>query len=88
MVGPGRPAHLDPLREALASPLDATPSATRSAAFRERLILGEAEVAERLPTAECIEAMAEVLGAHARGEAEMPLRSVHAGDRVGRDARA
>jgi ornithine cyclodeaminase len=40
------------------------------------LILSEAEVAEHLPLDECVEAMAEVLAARARGEAEMPLRSV------------
>jgi ornithine cyclodeaminase len=40
------------------------------------LILSEAEVTEHLAMRECIEAMAEVLGVLARGEAEMPLRSV------------
>ena len=40
------------------------------------IILGEEEVARHLPMGECIEAMASVLAALARGEAEMPLRSV------------
>jgi ornithine cyclodeaminase len=40
------------------------------------LILGEAEVHQHLVMAECIEAMAGALGALARGEASMPLRSV------------
>ncbi len=44
------------------------------------LILSEDEVAEFLPMAECIEAMAAVLGALARGEAQMPLRSMLRGD--------
>ena len=39
------------------------------------LILDEAQVTEHLPMAECIEAMAAVLAARARGEASMPLRS-------------
>jgi ornithine cyclodeaminase/alanine dehydrogenase-like protein (mu-crystallin family) len=40
------------------------------------LVLGRAAVAEALPMGECIEAMAEVLAAHARGEVHQPLRSV------------
>jgi ornithine cyclodeaminase/alanine dehydrogenase-like protein (mu-crystallin family) len=40
------------------------------------LVLGEAEVTEALPMAECIEAMAAVLAAHARNEVHQPLRSV------------
>jgi ornithine cyclodeaminase/alanine dehydrogenase-like protein (mu-crystallin family) len=40
------------------------------------LFLGHAEVAEALPMGECIEAMAAVLAAHARGELHQPLRSV------------
>jgi ornithine cyclodeaminase len=40
------------------------------------LVLGEAQVVEHLPMADCIEAMERVLAARARGEAEMPLRSV------------
>jgi ornithine cyclodeaminase len=40
------------------------------------LILSEAEVTEHLDMGECIEAMGQALGALARGEAEMPLRSV------------
>jgi len=40
------------------------------------LVLGRQEVAEALPMDECIEAMAEVLAAHARGEMHQPLRSV------------
>ncbi len=40
------------------------------------LILDEAQVTEHLPMAECIEAMAAVLAARARGEASMPLRQV------------
>ena len=40
------------------------------------IILSEAEVTEHLAMPECIEAMAEVLGVLARGEAEMPLRSM------------
>jgi ornithine cyclodeaminase/alanine dehydrogenase-like protein (mu-crystallin family) len=40
------------------------------------LVLGQAEVAEALPTSECIEAMSEVLAAHARNEVHQPLRSV------------
>jgi ornithine cyclodeaminase/alanine dehydrogenase-like protein (mu-crystallin family) len=40
------------------------------------LVLGHAEVAEALPMGECIEAMADVLAAHAREELHQPLRSV------------
>ncbi len=40
------------------------------------LVLGHADVARALPMEECIEAMAAVLGAHARGELHQPLRSV------------
>jgi ornithine cyclodeaminase/alanine dehydrogenase-like protein (mu-crystallin family) len=40
------------------------------------LVLGNAEVAEALPMDECIEVMADVLAAHARGELHQPLRSV------------
>jgi ornithine cyclodeaminase len=40
------------------------------------LVVGEAEVAQLLPMDACIEAMAEVLSALARGEALQPLRSV------------
>jgi ornithine cyclodeaminase/alanine dehydrogenase-like protein (mu-crystallin family) len=40
------------------------------------LVLGHAEVAEALPMGEYIEAMADVLAAHARGELHQPLRSV------------
>ncbi|HLW94250.1 MAG TPA: ornithine cyclodeaminase family protein [Solirubrobacteraceae bacterium] len=40
------------------------------------IILGEEEVVRHLPMGECIEAMAAVLAALARKEAEMPLRSV------------
>jgi ornithine cyclodeaminase/alanine dehydrogenase-like protein (mu-crystallin family) len=40
------------------------------------LVLGPAEVAEALPMGECVEAMAEVLTAHARKEVHQPLRSV------------
>jgi ornithine cyclodeaminase/alanine dehydrogenase-like protein (mu-crystallin family) len=40
------------------------------------LVLGRAEVAEALPMGECIEAMSDVLAAHARGEMHQPLRSV------------
>lgn len=40
------------------------------------LVLGHADVARALPMEECIEAMAAVLGAHARGEIHQPLRSV------------
>ena len=40
------------------------------------LVVGRAEVAEVLPMRECIEAMSEVLAAHARGEMHQPLRSV------------
>jgi len=40
------------------------------------LVLNELEVTEHLPMAECIEAMAGALGALARGEVHMPLRSV------------
>jgi ornithine cyclodeaminase len=44
------------------------------------LVLSEAEVVACLPMDECIEAMAAVLAARARGEAQMPLRSVLRGD--------
>ena len=44
------------------------------------LILSEAEVAEHLPMRECIDAMEAVLAARARGEAQMPLRSVLRGE--------
>jgi ornithine cyclodeaminase len=40
------------------------------------LILGHTDVARALPMDECIEAMAAVLGADARGELHQPLRSV------------
>jgi ornithine cyclodeaminase/alanine dehydrogenase-like protein (mu-crystallin family) len=40
------------------------------------LVLGHADVARALPMEECIEAMAAVLAAHARGELHQPLRSV------------
>lgn len=40
------------------------------------LVLGHAEVAEALPMGDCIEAMSDVLAAHARGELHQPLRSV------------
>ncbi len=40
------------------------------------LILGYDEVVAALPQVECAEVMAEVLAAHARGEAVMPLRSI------------
>lgn len=42
------------------------------------LLLSHADVVAALPPEECAEAMAEVLAAHARGEAYMPLRSVMA----------
>jgi ornithine cyclodeaminase/alanine dehydrogenase-like protein (mu-crystallin family) len=40
------------------------------------LILGHDDVLAALPPEECAEAMAEVLAAHARGEARMPLRAM------------
>jgi ornithine cyclodeaminase/alanine dehydrogenase-like protein (mu-crystallin family) len=40
------------------------------------LVLGHAEVTDALPMGECIEAMADVLAAHARGELYQPLRSI------------
>ena len=40
------------------------------------LVLSHADVVKALPPAECAEAMAAVLAAHARGAAFMPLRSV------------
>jgi ornithine cyclodeaminase/alanine dehydrogenase-like protein (mu-crystallin family) len=40
------------------------------------LVLGHADVARALPMEECIEAMAAVLSADARGELHQPLRSV------------
>ena len=40
------------------------------------LILGHADVIAALPPQECADAMAAVLAAHARGEAQMPLRSM------------
>jgi ornithine cyclodeaminase len=40
------------------------------------LVLGHAEVVKALPMERCIEAMADVLAAHARGEVHQPLRSV------------
>jgi ornithine cyclodeaminase len=40
------------------------------------LVLGHAEVTDALPLGECIEAMADVLAAHARGELYQPLRSI------------
>jgi ornithine cyclodeaminase len=40
------------------------------------LVLGHADIARALPMEECIEAMAAVLGADARGELHQPLRSV------------
>lgn len=44
------------------------------------LILSEAEVTEHLPMDECIDAMEQALGALARGEAQMPLRSMLRGE--------
>jgi ornithine cyclodeaminase/alanine dehydrogenase-like protein (mu-crystallin family) len=44
------------------------------------LFLGEKQVEEFLPMGECIDAMAAVLGALARGEAQMPLRSMLRGE--------
>jgi ornithine cyclodeaminase len=44
------------------------------------LFLGEEQVNEFLPMEECIDAMAAVLGALARGEAQMPLRSMLRGE--------
>ena len=44
------------------------------------IVLDEAAVTEHLPMAECIDAMESVLGALARGEAQMPLRSVLRGE--------
>jgi hypothetical protein len=78
VVGPGRPEHLEPVREALAAPLSA-PSATSSArclGLMRVLVLSMATCASTLTPAACLEAMAEVLAALARGEAYMPLRSV------------
>jgi ornithine cyclodeaminase len=43
-------------------------------------VLGEEQVSEHLAIGECIEAMAAALGSLARGEAQMPLRSVLRGD--------
>jgi ornithine cyclodeaminase len=43
------------------------------------LVLGEAEVHAHLPMGECIEAMERSLSELARGESQMPLRSVLAG---------
>jgi len=40
------------------------------------LVLGHADITRALPMDECIEAMAAVLAAHARGELHQPLRSV------------
>ena len=40
------------------------------------LLLGRAAVAEALPMGECIEAVTDVLAAHARNEVHQPLRSV------------
>ena len=40
------------------------------------LVLGYDEVTQALPMADCIEAMADALAAHARGEVFQPLRSV------------
>jgi ornithine cyclodeaminase len=40
------------------------------------LVLGHDAVQEALPPDECADAMAEVLAAHARGEARMPLRTM------------
>ena len=40
------------------------------------LILSHDDVIAALPPDACADAMAEVLAAHARGEAQMPLRSV------------
>ena len=73
VVGPMRPEHLDPLREALAHPLTAL---QRRDSMPEVLMLNGADVRQTLPPAQCAEAMAEVLAARARGDAFMPLRSV------------
>jgi ornithine cyclodeaminase/alanine dehydrogenase-like protein (mu-crystallin family) len=40
------------------------------------VVLGHAEVVEALPMRECIDVMAAVLAAHARGELHQPLRTV------------
>jgi ornithine cyclodeaminase/alanine dehydrogenase-like protein (mu-crystallin family) len=47
------------------------------------MILSEEEVTEFLPMGECIDAMAAVLGALARGEAQVPLRSMLRGEGSG-----
>lgn len=46
------------------------------------LVLSHDDVIVALPPAECAETMAQVLAAHARGEAHMPLRSVMAAPRA------
>ena len=48
------------------------------------LVLSHDDVIVALPPAECAETMAQVLAAHARGEAHMPLRSVIGGPGGGR----
>ena len=72
VVGPNRAEHLEPVREALERPLSA--GAARGA--RAVLILGHDDVLAALSPQDCAEAMAEILAAHARGEAQMPLRFV------------
>ena len=83
VVGPGRPEHLEPLREALAHPLTGAERATLESDVHDEPSCSSATTTwpAALPPEECIEAMAEVLTAHARGETHMPLRSMMRGAR-------
>ena len=78
VVGPRRPAHLEPAIAALErAPLGRRARRDRSALpAMSVLVLGEADVARLLPMEECIEAMAEALAALQRGDMEQPLRFV------------
>ena len=76
VVGPRRPEHLEPVREALS--LDLSPAEQRGSRLAlplmAILVLTQTEVEQLLDMEGCMDAMAEVLEALARGELFQPLR--------------
>ena len=78
VIGPGRPEHLEPVREAIERPL--TPDERRQITETFRLMrvltLSNADIHAALSPADCERAMAGVLAARARGDAFNPLRTV------------
>ncbi len=77
VIGPRRPEQLRPALDAVrASPLSARARDDRGALRMSLLILSERDVEQLLAMDECIEAMADVLAALARGELYQPLRFV------------